>query len=88
MIESRELELIRDYEGQLAVYRLRIEELERKNETLNQTVGWLTGNPELLLQKMTVAGFPALDVKAIYETLDEWHREGGSEPLIEWLRAA
>lgn len=86
MIATHELELIRDYERQLADMRLRISELERKLGEVNSTLNAMYAAPDIMLRKLQVAGFPAIDVKEIYETLDEWHREGGSDGLIEWLR--
>lgn len=87
MTPPDDLALIRDYEAQIAMYKLRIEVLEAKEKSLEEHIRWMHSSPEIMLKKLTVAGFPAIDVKAIYELLDEWHRLGGTQADIDHWRA-
>lgn len=80
------VDLIRDYEGQIAMLKMRIELLEQQVKDRDASLRIAYGSPERMLANLQIAGFPAIDIKTIYETLDEWHREGGSDGLIAYIR--
>jgi hypothetical protein len=86
MTDPKTLQLIRDYEGQIALYKLRIEHLEQQIKNEQAWVRLYTSRPEEMIKKLQVAGFPAIDVKDIYELLDEWHSLGGDPALLEGWR--
>lgn len=84
------LNLIRDYEGQIALLKLRVEHLEgeekRLTNQLHESYRMATAKPEELLEKLMIVGFPAKDIVDIYRILDEWHEAGGRPALLEEYR--
>ena len=89
-MDDTTLALIRDYEGQIALLKLRIEYLEeaeaKATKEREEAYRLFTYKPEQLMEKMTVAGFPATEIRDIYRIIQEWHKEGGRPALLEQYR--
>jgi hypothetical protein len=88
--EKGTLALIRDYEAQIALYKIRIEMLEQTERELHSRLnlyGQMMADPETMKKNLTLAGLPIMEVRGIYELLDEWHRNGGTQQLVDWLAA-
>jgi hypothetical protein len=85
--DSQTLGLIRDYEGQIALYKLRIEHLEEEAKNRQRMLD-IAYDPRRWEEPdgLHIAGMQFRDFKAIYEMLDEWHKIGGDPALLDGWR--
>ena len=83
--DKTRMDLVRDYERQLAEARYAQERAEVRASTAERTLrDFIT--PERALEALNIYGYPAKDIVSVHKLMSEWRRAGGSESMLEWYR--